>query len=292
MNPSVGIIIASGADAFSFLQGQLTQDTGRLAQEACTLAAWCNPKGRVISVARMLADGTRDDEIALAVPAELADAVLQRLAMYRLRAKVELRPASDWAAVAIAADADLERLAARGLLPDTANRSMRNHGIVTFRPGGSSGCVEVYGRLAALHAAGLVFEHPLGDAAWRLALIDAGIITLGTPTTEKYTPHMLNLDRVGAVSFNKGCYTGQEVVARTEHLGSVRRRLMHFRANGQGFVAGDKVAHGDGEVGEIVDVSGEHLLAVLPVELHDRTLRIGEFEAAPVGLPYELPARS
>src|SRR5690606_1670168 len=101
----------------------------------------------------------------------------------------------------------------------------------------------------------------------------------------------LNLDRVGAVSFNKGCYTGQEVVARTEHLGSVRRRLMHFQASGEGFAAGDKLVHENGEVGEVVDVAREHLLAVVPVELHDRTLRIGQLEAAPVGLPYELPAR-
>src|SRR5690606_34065991 len=117
-------------------------------------------------------------EIALVVPAELADAVLRRLAMYRLRAKVELRPASDWAAVAIAADADLERLAARDLLPDAANRSRRSHGIVTFRPGTSSGCIEVYGPLAALQAAGLDFEQPLRDDAWRLGLIDAGIVTI------------------------------------------------------------------------------------------------------------------
>ncbi len=94
---------------------------------------------------------------------------------------------------------------------------------------------------------------------------------------------MLNLDKLGAISFTKGCYTGQEVVARTEHLGKSKRRLMRYQADQDGIAVGDKLSDGERDVGTVVNVVGRDLLAVTPVELHDQTLTKGETQVAPLG---------
>ena len=99
---------------------------------------------------------------------------------------------------------------------------------------------------------------------------------------------MLNLDALGAISFTKGCYTGQEVVARTEHLGKSKRRLMRYEADGDGIAVGDKLSDGERNVGEVVNVAGRSLLAVTPVELHEQSLKADGVTAKPMGLPYTL----
>ena len=217
-------IEVKGTDAESFLQGQLTQDVGRIPESGSLPAAWCNPKGRVIvtlAVCR-LADG-----FALVVPASMCDRTLERLTMYRLRADVALTMLDD-----------LPELDA--IDPDPA------------------------------------------------ALIQAGIPVVDASNSESFTPHMLNLDKLGAISFEKGCYPGQEVVARTEHLGKSKRRMMRYAADGDGIAVGDKLSDGDRNVGDVVNVSGRELLAVTPVELHDRTLARSDIRLTPLGLPYAL----
>jgi len=285
------IIRVSGSDARRFLQGQLTQDVERLGDTPFLLAAWCNPKGRVVSVMRMLDAGGPDNEIALAVPAGLGNAIIQRFLTFRFRARVDLRAAGDeWAGNAVSDDDAIAALGSLDLVPTGGRRSaVRARGLVAFDHGAASRCIEVWGPVSALQAAGLPFRQPLSDTAWKLALIHAGIPTVGPVTTEKYTPHMLNLDCLGAISFNKGCYTGQEVVARTEHLGRSKRRLMHFRMDAPGAETGDMLIHDDREVGEVVNVAAEHLLAVVPVELHGEELSINGRRASPVPLPYAIP---
>ena len=220
------LIKVGGSDAREFLQGQLTQDVGRLGDTPSLLAAWCNPKGRVIVVLRLLA---LDDAIGLIVPAGLAERIIQRLTMYRLRADVSIELSDEDATAFINAD---ERD------PTT--------------------------------------------------LIQNGVPVIDHENSEPYTPHMLNLDKLDAISFTKGCYTGQEVVARTEHLGKSKRRLMRYKADGNSITVGDKLSDGERNVGEIVNVAGHELLAVTPVELHRQKLQIGDVTVSPQGLPYEL----
>lgn len=220
------LITVKGSDTLVFLQGQLTQDVVRLTASGSLLSAWCNAKGRVVAIIRLVACG---DAIGLVLPADLADRTVERLNMYRLRSKVEFgAPSDDW----------------KDLI-DT-------------------------------------------DAADPAALIHAGIATIDESNTERFTPHMLNLDKLGAISFTKGCYTGQEVVARTEHLGKSKRRLMRYRADTDGIVSGDKLSDGEREVGTVVNVVGRDLLAVTPVNVHDQTLTVGEVTVIPEGLPYDL----
>jgi hypothetical protein len=240
---------------------------------------------------RMIDAGGPDSEIALAVPAGLAAALIQRFLMFRFRARVELTATGEaWAAHAVSDKADIAALEAVDLLPAGGGPSVvRARGLVAVDNAAAPRCVEVWGPVSAMQAVGLSFRRPLSDTEWKLALIQAGIPTIEAATTEKYTPHMLNLDCLGAISFSKGCYTGQEVVARTEHLGRARRRLMRFRMDAPGVAAGDRVIHDGQEVGEVVNVAGLHLLAVVPVELHREELSIDGRRASPVPLPYAIP---
>ena len=94
---------------------------------------------------------------------------------------------------------------------------------------------------------------------------------------------MLNLDLLGAVSFDKGCYTGQEIVARTQNLGSSKRRLMRYRSDAT-LASGNKLSDGDKDVGEVINVIGSDLLAVTSVDAHDKTLYASGIEVTPVSV--------
>jgi hypothetical protein len=217
------LIAVEGPDALGFLQGQLTQDVGLVGTSAPLPAAWCNPKGRVFVTLQLV---STDDGYGLIVPAAMAERVIQRLTMYRLRARVRIELASD--------------------------------------------------------------ELPAGIETDPAALIRAGIATIDDTNSETFTPHMLNLDKLGAISFDKGCYTGQEVVARTEHLGKSKRRAMRYQADAEGIAVGDKLSDGERNVGEVVNVAGRDLLAVTPIELHDSSLCRGNITVTPMPLPYGL----
>ncbi len=221
-------IVVGGEDATTFLQGQLTNDVEQLSGGGMQLAAWCNPKGRVIAIVRVCRRGTGYE---LVLPAELADAVAKRLAVFRFRARVSF----------------------------------------------------------AVEPA----EAP--------SPID-GLAFVGLAQSEKFTPHMLNLDLLDALNFDKGCYTGQEVVARTHYRGKTKRRALRFeteqsvavgdkvvmgaRDSGPSAAAGDGVSNGEREVGEVMNVSGHELFAVVPVQLADEPLSVNGGSIRRVPLPY------
>lgn len=279
------LIQVSGNDAGEFLQGQLTQDIARVAQAGSLPAAWCNPKGRVISMLRIV---LIDGGFGLVLPGSQADTVCERLAVYRLRADVSLDIAdSDWGCLVINADSDLDQLEKLDLRPAQEINACRiGHGLIAVNIGIDEPCVELMGFASDLEQAGI------SDAAsadfLRGAKIRTGIPEIFEDQSEKYTPHMLNLDLLGAVSFDKGCYTGQEVVARTQNLGRSKRRLMRYRTDAT-LASGDKLTDGHKVVGEVINVSGNDLLAVTPLELHDRLLLASGVEVTPVAMPYALP---
>lgn len=276
----------SGDDAANFLQGQLTQDVRRL-RDAITLpAAWCNPKGRVISTARIIGG---DSTIDLVLPSSMIDLVLPRLAIYRLRAKVDmLTLGSAWMACAFAEQQDLHALQKLQLRPgNTLNACCRAHGLVSISLG-PNGCVEVYGDRDNFERIAPGSSSALSAAAWRAARVDAGLADIDLQSSEKYTPHMLNLDATGAVSFDKGCYTGQEVVARTENLGKSKRRLMRYNAVAGSVTVGSTVSDGERDIGTVVNVGDSKLLAVTPVALHGQSLFVEGQQINPLGLPYDI----
>ena len=212
----ISTITVTGPDAFEFLQGQLSNDLARLETEAEILAAWCNPKGRVIWFGTVW---STDTGFGLSALAETAESIVQRLTMFRFRSKVEFDIIDDG---------------------------------VTVDPTG---------------------------------LIYGGYPCIGAEQSEQFTPHMLNLDLLDAVSFDKGCYTGQEIVARTHYKGATKRRTHRFESE-MPVSAGDKVSLDDRDIGEVLNASGHDLLAVIPVSNADGPLSVNDSELTLVPLPY------
>ncbi len=276
------LIRVTGSDAGEFLQGQLTQDMERVAQTGSLPAAWCNPKGRVVSVLRIL---MVDGGYGLVLPASIAASVCERLAVYRFRADVSLDvESSDWTCLVINKDADLDRLAKLDLRPlQEMNACRIGHGLIAVNVGIEEACVELMGYASDLEKAEISKSAQADDL--RAAKIRAGIPEITEHYSEKFTPHMLNLDLLGAISFEKGCYTGQEVVARTQNLGRSKRRLMRYRTDAA-LAIGDSLSDEDRHVGEVVNVAGNDLLAVTPVDVHDRTLLANGVEVTPISMPY------
>ena len=261
------IIAVSGADRVGFLQGQLTQDIAQVTPENGLQAAWCTPKGRVWVTCRVFA---AVDELLLVVPASSLDAVLAKLTLYRLRADVALEATDAYRLVAVPADRALARQdgVARLSLPFAADH------------------VEIFATPGALQANGIDSGSTLPDDVWAKARCTAGLVDIDAANAEQYTPHMLNLDRSGAVSFSKGCYTGQEVVARTENLGRVKRRVNRYRVDGHTPAVGDVVTDGGEPAGHVVNAAADEALAVVPVDRHEAELASNGCRLLPAALPY------
>ena len=272
------LIRVAGSDAGEFLQGQLTQDIERVSRTGSVPSAWCNPKGRVISLLRIL---MIEDDYGLVLPASMAESVCERLAIYRFRADVTLEVEdSRWTCLIINQDADLNTLEKLDLRPAQEMNACRiGHGLIAVNVGIEEACIELMGYSSDLESAGIT--DPAPAEVLRAARIRAGIPEIAEPHSEKFTPHMLNLDLLGAISFDKGCYTGQEIVARTQNLGSSKRRLMRYRTDAT-LDSGDKLSDGDRDVGEVINVMGQDLLAMTPVDLHDKTLFTNGVEVTPI----------
>ena len=272
------LIHIRGNDAEDFLQGQLTQDVAKLSAAVSLPAAWCNPKGRVITTVRLL---SLDDSIGLLIPASLVDTVIQKLTMYRLRSDVSIERSGDhWTSIVVSDDHEIDALAGQGLLP-ASNAACASKGLIAVDVSAAERFVEIFGPEQAFREVGLALDTARVDDQRATMKIRAGIAEITAENTEKYTPHMLNLDKQGAISFNKGCYTGQEVVARTENLGESKRRLRRYRCDASGIAIGDKLSDGERDIGTVVNVSGSDLLAVTPVAVHDRPLTINGATAKP-----------
>lgn len=284
------LVMTKGPDAMQFLQGQLTQDLHRTTDVCCLPAAWCNPRGRVISTIRIL---VVDGGFGLVVPASIAEAFVQRLTMYRLRAKVAIELSGpQWLAMAISGADGREQLYACSLLPDTTmNACKAAAGLHAVSTGHDFSTVELFGEEAAFAAVGLDNLKSLSSQQWQAARIRAGSADIGRECAEKYTPHMLNLDLTGAVSFSKGCYTGQEIVARTEHLGKSKRRLRRY-VGAHPASAGDRLLCDGEPVAEVVNAAGDEVLAVAALSGPAQPLELAGVAFEPAELPYPVPTAS
>ncbi|MBI2383197.1 MAG: folate-binding protein YgfZ [Gammaproteobacteria bacterium] len=287
----LGVIRVGGRDADTFLQGQLSNDLRGLTPDTGQLASLNSPKGRMLAVLHLL---RRPDGVHLLVERCILDATLRRLRMYVLRAQVTLEDLSGRCAVlGLAGPAAAGALAAAGLPAPEAPMAcaqagetavLRRHGHVprwtVLHP--ASDVAALWSRLAAQAA-------PAGTNAWKLLDIRAGVPTVYVETQDHFVPQMANLDQLGGISFNKGCYTGQEVVARVHYLGEIKRRLFRLRAGADEIEPGMPVydAEADGQnVGEVVDAAilpdgARELLAVLQrTRAASRGLRVGSTAGA------------
>ena len=261
--PWLSLLQISGADRVSFLQGQLTADIRRLGVDAnALLAAQCDAKGRVLAVLTLFA---ADEKIYAAIRTALADEFITSLMRYRFRAKVEITPCVDVRLLAFATTA-ITQSEHKMLVPSRLND---HDGFVTG---------EIIELIEHADTPIDTTKHkPLDDEAWSLARVKAGISEPTLISRGQFTPHMLNLDRIGAVSFAKGCYTGQEIVARTEHLGSAKRRTHLIKRIDGELIDGSDAVYIDGKkAGAIVCTAQDHALAVLRIGADDTTATLGE----------------
>ena len=223
----LGLIRVAGADADTFLQGQLSNDLRALTPTHSQLSCHCSPKGRMLALFRVLRGA---DGIDLQLPRERVAEAIKRLLLYVLRAKVTLTDLSDGPVriglSGVGAPAQLERLglpvpaADNALITAAAARVLR-----LPAPVPRFELIADYATQSALWDA-LTPVSTWGDEdAWALLDIRAGIPSVYTATVEAFVPQMANLQLLDGVSFTKGCYTGQEVVARMQYLGKLKRRM-------------------------------------------------------------------
>ena len=231
--PHWGVIRAVGADAVSFLHGQLTQDVQSLGPQQARLAGYCSAKGRLL--ASFVIWKPRDDEVLMACHASVLPATLKRLSMFVLRARCKLSDAS--AEVALTGVSGTAAQAATQDLPTWSHRA-DEHGTWIRLPGvaGIARAWQVTSAAAPRPA------DPLALAAWQRLEVDSGIVTIEAATVDQFVPQMLNFELIGAVNFQKGCYPGQEVVARSQYRGTTKRRTLLFAAEAP-IAAGQEVFH-------------------------------------------------
>jgi len=228
----LGVIAVQGDDAASFLQGQLTQDFALLPDSEARLAAYCNPKGRMLA---SFIGFKRNGEILLVVSRDILASTLKRLSMYVLRAKARLRDAT-------------AEFALYGLAGDAA--SSAGTGAPWRRiDAGSSTIVSLYpavGQARALWVGPAEAPPPAGPILstdlWAWSEVVSGVPTLSLPVVEAFVPQMVNYESVGGVNFKKGCYPGQEVVARSQFRGTLKRRAWLAHANTE-LKTGQEVFH-------------------------------------------------
>jgi hypothetical protein len=246
-----GLIRASGADAASFLHGQLTNDFTGLGLGEARLAAYCSPKGRML--ASLLGFKHRHDEVWLAVRREVLPATLKRLRMFVLRAKAQLSEADTGQNADNGSETNANapvNIALLGLAGPEVQAWLAEHhpeaatlavwkkldlsaeAHLVRLPQAAGQPRWLWAGLPAEAEALLAALPALSSADWDWLEVRSGIAPVLAATVEAFVPQMLNYELVGGVNFQKGCYPGQEIVARSQYRGTMKRRavLVHAAA--------------------------------------------------------------
>jgi tRNA-modifying protein YgfZ len=276
-----GVLALRGPDVGRFLQGQLSADIATLAPGTLLRAGLHNPQGRTLAVLALLAPA--EQQVLALLPRELLASTLATLQRYVLRAKVAISDASE--------GYRLYGLSGSTADPTTAGIEVPYHDARRL-------CLVTAGEPPPSGRA-------LPRSAWRLADIAAGLPQLYAPTAGQFVAQMINLDCIGAVSFSKGCYTGQEVIARAHYRGRVKRRMQRFLTAGAASLApGDVGRLADGRSFRVIEAAaredgGVEFLAVSALPgagtgvPEERESSPGEgavpLPAQPLPLPYALP---
>jgi hypothetical protein len=227
-----GLIALTGEEAQTFLHGLITNDLRDLTLASAVFAALCSPKGRMLANFLVM---KRGDDILLMLPAELRETIQKRLSMFILRAKVKARDASgEWVRLGLAGPGAETLLAdVLGIRVAEAPMSVA-HGDAAFVLRLGSDRFDI---LVQPDAAAALWEklagtaRPVGVPAWSWLLTRSGIPVIQAATQDQFVPQMANMEVLHGVSFQKGCYPGQEIVARTQYLGTLKRRMYLAHVN-------------------------------------------------------------
>jgi folate-binding protein YgfZ len=304
----LGLIAIAGEDAAGFLHNQLTNDVEHLGASEARLAGYCTPKGRLQATFLMWRDA---DNVYLQLPRAIQAPLQKRLTMFVLRAKAKLRDATDEpehaAVVGLGGAAAAEALRARvGALPDAPYAKVEGEAGAVIRLADAFDqprylwLTTADAAIAALPALRATLALG-GNAAWQLAAIHAGVPQIGPGTQEQFVPQMVNYELIGGVNFRKGCYPGQEIVARSQYLGKLKRRMVLATLADAAARPGDEVyavADPDQPSGMIVNVApngagGADALVEIKLAALDGDVRHGSAGGTKLDflpLPYALDA--
>ncbi len=287
---SLGVIRAEGADAAKFLHGQLTQDFALLGQSEARLAAFCNAKGRM--QASFIGFKRSPTEILLICHRDLLAQTLKRLSMFVMRAQAKLSDAT----------ADF---ALYGLVGDAVGTPQPAWSIATVDDATTISLYPADGQARALRVAPAGAPAPAGpvlsEELWLWSEVRSGIATVSQPIFEALVPQMLNYESVGGVNFKKGCYPGQEIVARSQFRGTLKRRAAIAHAD-LALMAGQEVFHSsDAEqpCGVVVQAAAapeggwDAIVSLQIAAMQDGELTVGAADGPALTLqplPYELLA--
>ena len=296
-----GVIRAKGDDAAAFLNGQLTQETIKLDVGQARLAGYCSPKGRLL--ASFVMWRAAPDEILLACSADLLAPTLKRLSMFVLRAKCKLTDASSELALWGVALPGLLHGDAAHPVPATPYATAAVAGGTALRLADAAGATRVL--WAAAPDATPPWATTSSPDVWNWLEVQSGVPRIVASTVEAFVPQMVNLELVGGVNFQKGCYPGQEIVARSQYRGTLKRRMVLAEGATAAAAGAEVFAAADPEqpAGQIVlsaslpHPEGGARHAVL-IEVKRALAEAGELHVGaadgPVvrlrALPYEIPA--
>ena len=244
----------TGADALSFLQGQVSNDTQRLTESTPVLAAYSTAQGRVLALIYLL---PHSSGVLAILPREILLPTMERMRKFILRAKVRIEDAADL-------------IVAGSVGAWSGSRYVEHDGIGMAPVGNDASRCWVIGPPHKLAAPADAAAANRIETQWRLADIRAGLPQVYAATSEAFVAQMLNLDLLDGISFSKGCYTGQEIIARTQHLGRIKRRLFRLELPSGTWSVGQALRLADGRQGrltEVIESRGRtEALAVLSVE--------------------------
>ena len=276
----LGLIKVEGEDSLDFMQGQFTNDVRDLENDLSQLSAVCSPKGRMLGLFRIVKQG---DSYLLQMPPHIRDTLLKRLQMFVLRSKVTLADASDSVARIGLAGNCAEDLMNElvGEAPTETDAVKHLNNISCIRLPGDTPRFQL---LLPYEEAPAVWDQLSQTAAaastglWKLMVVRAGEPTVYQETVEAFVPQMANMQLVNGVSFTKGCYTGQEVVARMQYLGKLKRRMYRAEVSTSNapqpgdeiFAAGSQSGQGAGRIVEVATVDGDRYELLVVMEIASR----------------------
>jgi len=274
------IILVSGNDRHTFLQGQLTQDIEKLASGELLYAAICNPKGRVYVTCQLF---KTHDKIGIITSSSMTDLVMQRLQNFILRSDVQLQKIENKCSICINCDDIPTELRDEIInsLEEDKNKSP-SHFLIKHSLKKSRN-IEIYSNQLSSKSLKPLKNYIINSTKWKKARMIENIADITIENSEKYTPHMLNLDLINGISFKKGCYVGQEIVARTEHIGSVKRRAVLYNLSSPRINNNEKLFVNESDSGaHILSIAEDKMIAIINTAISNKELTYETGQATPI----------
>ena len=285
-----GLLRIHGDDAGTFLQGQLTCDLDQVTAEQAQFGGYCTPKGRLLANFVLMA---MPQGYLMCLPADVATSVADRLRKFVLRSKVKIEREGGWHGLGLAGPATASLLEQIGAAPKrrlaveahASTRVIRLSSEIILLIASSVDMPVLWNSLAKSAI-------PAGTQCWSWVQIQAGLPWITQATQDQFLPQMIGLDAIGGVSFEKGCYTGQEIVARTHYLGEVKRKLRMGSTRG-GVKPGDALMANGEQCGTVLNAAqlpeGDRvLLAVVSEQATGEAMQTAGGESVDLSAPATL----